>query len=333
MSDNPPPPAHLQHLQHGGPKTQPSVHHQQAHAQHIAKRQGQMSAAAPAPAPAVTAPPRQAGDSDLDDERLAAGIFEFELQILSFWFMALTSFDKVLTSSTRASAAPHFAEAVFEMFEEKVLGEFAKATKSDLVIDAFKAIIKEGDRARAAMTSANLRDFYTSHVQAIASAETELTHGKELFVQTVKNRSEQLMREDPDSYGMFRMDLLEHYQEADARLQATTQEELFSDLTTQWMRQYQDTDIKVKIWEDDLSVFGVEVDAPDGEQIAEELQQVGVNLWHMKVTRQYAFYERGGNGWPSGLVHVDANNHLINSQAALAQGGNFRQVYERLQRQ
>ena len=213
-------------------------------------------------------------DTDLDDERLAAGIFEFELQILSFWFMALTSFDKVLTSSTQQRTSPHFAEAVFDMFEEKVLGELAKETKADLVIDAFKAIIQEGERAKAAMTSVSLRDFYTSHVQAIASAESELTQEKELFVQTVKNRSEKLIRDDPDEYGMFRMGLLDHYQEADARLKTATQEQLFSALSTEWINQYQDAEIMIKIWEDDLSVFGVEVAAPDGEQIADELQKV-----------------------------------------------------------
>jgi hypothetical protein len=326
MSSNPPTPVHVQHLQHGGPKTQPSAHHHEAHAQHLAKRQGQSPAATPAQP--VTAPLRAAQETDLDDEKIAAAIFEFELQILSFWFMALTSFDKVLTSSTRAAAAPHFAEAVFDMFEEKVLGEFAKATKADLVIDAFKAIIKEGDRAKAALTSVNLRDFYTSHVKAIAAAESELTQEKELFVQTVKDRSEQLLRNDPDEYGMFRMGLLEHYQEADARLKTATQEELFSGLSTEWIRQYQDADIKLQIWEDDLSVYGVHIDAPDGEQIAEELQQAGVNFWHMKVTRVYAFYERGGNGWPSGYVRVDANNRLINIPAE--QTGDYRKVYERL---
>jgi hypothetical protein len=326
MSDNPPTPVHLEHLQHRGPATQPSVHHHEAHAQHLAKRQGQSPAVAPAQA--VTPPLRQAQDTDLSDAQLAEGIFDFELQILQFWFMALTSFDKVLTSSTRAAAAPHFAEAVFEMFEEKVLGEFAKETHSDIVIDAFKAIIKEGDRAKAALTSVNLRDFYTSHVQAIAHAEAELTHGKQLFVQTVTARSEQLIRDDPDAYGMFRMGLFEHYQEADARLKTSTQEGLFSALSTEWIRQYVDADIKLQIWEDDLSVFGVHIDAPDGEQIAEELQQVHADYWHMKVTRVYAFYERGGNGWPAGYVRVDANNRMIN--LAAEQTGNYRQVHQRL---
>jgi hypothetical protein len=335
MSSNPPTPVHVQHLAHGGPKTQPSPHHHEAHAQHLAKRQGQGPTAAPAPAPAqpVTGPPRQAQDADLDDERLAAGIFEFELQILSFWFMALTSFDKVLTSSTDSATSPHFAEAVFDMFEEKVLGELAKEAKADLVIDAFKAIIQEGERAKAAMTSVKLRDFYTSHVHAIASAESELTQEKERFVQTVKNRSEQLIRDDPDEYGMFRMGLLEHYQDADTRLKSATQEQLFSELSTEWINQYQNADIKIRIWEDDLSVFHVEVDAPDGEQIADELQKAGVNYWHLKVPRQYAFYERGGNNWPSGLVQVDAANRLINPPADLATGGNYRKVYERLSSQ
>lgn len=328
MSDNPPAPAHLEHLQHGVPKTQPSVHHHEAHAQHLAKRQGPSQAAPQAPA--VTAPPREAQDADLNDENLARSIFAFELQILSFYFMALTSFDKVVTSSTNAAAAPHFAEAVFEMFEEKVLGEFAKATKADLVVDAFKAIIKEGERAKAAMTSVNLRDFYTSHVQAIATAESELTQQEGLFVTTVMMRSEQLLRDDPDEYGMFRMGLFEHYEEARGRLQTSSQEELFSGLSTEWISQYQDAEIKIKIWEDDLSVFGVEVDAPDGEQIAEELQRLNTDYWHMKVARQYAFYERGGNGWPAGIVVVDANNRLNNPAAPLAQGGNYRQVYERL---
>jgi hypothetical protein len=330
MSSNPPVPVHVQHLPHGGPKTQPSPHHHEAHAQHLAKRQGPSPAAAPVQAQPV-APLTQADrEAGLDDEKLAAGIFEFELHILSFWFMALTSFDKVLTSSTNSGASPHFAEAVFDMFEEKVLGELAKEAKADLVIDAFKAIIEEGERAKAAMTSVKLRDFYTSHVHAIAGAESELTRGKELFVQNVKDRSEKLMRDDPDEYGMFRMGLLEHYQDAEARLKTATQEQLFSALSTEWISQYQDADIKIRIWEDDLSVFHVEVDAPDGEQIADELQKAGVNYWHLKVPRQYAFYERGGNNWPSGLVQVDAANRLINPPADLAQGGNYRKVYERL---
>ncbi len=330
MSDNTPPSVHVGHLPHGGPKTQPSPHHHDTHAQHQAKRQSQ--APAIATAQAVATPPHQATDADLDDERLAEGIFEFELQILSFWFMALTSFDKVLTSSTRAAAAPHFAEAIFDMFEDKVLGEFAKETKADMVIDAFKAIIAEGERAKAALASVTLRDFYTTHVQAIANAQSQLTQEKQLFVQSVKNRSEQLQRDDPDEYGMFRMGLLDHYQQADTRLKTSTQESLFSGLSSEWIRQYVDADILLKIWEDDLSVFGVTIDAPDGEQIAEELQQIRANYWHMKVTRVYAFYLReGGNGYPASYVRVDSSNRLINVPAE--QDGQYRHYYDRLSRQ
>jgi len=333
VSTNPPTQqqnVHLDHIPHGVPKTQPSPHHTDAHSRHQAKRQGQGPVAA-APVQQVSTPvaPRPMDDSDLDDERLAEGLFEFELQVLSFWFMALTSFDKVLTSSTSASASPHFAQAVFEMFEEKVLGELAKEAHADLVIDAFKAIIDEGERAKAAMASVALRDFYTSHVTAIANAQRQLTSEKQLFVQNVKNTSEQLLRNDPDQYGMFRLALMEHYQDAEGRLKASTQESLFSSLSSEWVRQYADADIKLQIWEDDLSVFGVHIDTPDGDQVAEGLQQMNADYWHMKVPRVYAFYERGGNNWPAGYVRVDAHNHLVNLPTE--QAGNYRQVYTRLE--
>jgi hypothetical protein len=53
MSDNPPT-GHIDHLQHGGPKTQPSPHHATAHAQHLAKRQ---SGAAPTSQAAAASQP------------------------------------------------------------------------------------------------------------------------------------------------------------------------------------------------------------------------------------------------------------------------------------
>ena len=327
MSTNPAAQDQDVHLAHGAPKTQPSPHHHEARARHEAKRQGPAPSAPPAQQ--VSSPPAKLQDADLDDERLAEGLFEFELQVLNFWFMALTSFDKVLTSATSASASPHFAQAVFEMFEEKVLGELAKEAHADVVIDAFKALIDEGERAKTAMASVALRDFYTSHVTAIANAQRQLTGEKPLFVQNVKNTSEQLQRNDPDQYGMFRMSLFEHFQDAERRLQTSTQESLFSSLSSEWVRQYADADIKLQIWEDDLSVFGVHIDTRDGDQVAEGLQQVNADYWHMQVPRVYAYYERGGNGWPSGYVRVDANNHLVNLPAE--QTGNYRQVYARLE--
>jgi hypothetical protein len=338
MSDNgptsthlPPSTVHVPHLTHAGPTTQPNPHHANSHAAHQAKRNTQGAAPA-APAQSAVTNERRLTDADLDDDRLATGIIESELQIVTFWFMALTSFDKVLTSSTRESANAHFGDAIFDVFAEKVLGSFAEATGADDVFDVFKGIIAEADRAKAAATSADLRDFYTSHTTAIARVEAQLTDGKQLFIQSAKNRSERLQRDNPDEYGMFRMELMQRYTDAEQRLRTSTQESLFSALTEQWLAGAAGSEIFINIYDDNLEVFKVEVHAPDGDQIGEQLAAIHANYWHLKVPRVYAYYKRhGGNGFPAGYVRVDAQNRLTNSPAE--DNHDFRQVYARLSEQ
>jgi hypothetical protein len=267
---------------------------------------------------------------DLDDGTLALGIFRYEALILSHWKYALDSFDKVLVSESQKAAHPDFAQAVLKVFEEKVLGEFVAKSHAGFVFGALGAVVNEAERAKAAQTSVALRDFYVSHVTAIANLETSLAVQQDTFIQQVKATLEHLLATDLNSYGMLRMDIMALHQDVENRLMSSTQETLFELLSTEWIDQSPASDLKIRIWEDDLSVWGWKVDAPKGDQIADRLaQHGGADVWHMRVPKYIACYERGGNGWPLTVVRLDADNTLVNLPGE--QDARYKQVYARLQ--
>ncbi|HET9143816.1 peptidoglycan-binding domain-containing protein, partial [Actinophytocola sp.] len=101
--------------------------------------------------------------SHSEDTELAGGIIDYELEILVQWKAALDSFNEVMESDTTQSAKPDFNKALFKLFSEKVLGDFAKDAKATLVIDVLKGLVGEAERAQKAQLSVAFRDFYTTH--------------------------------------------------------------------------------------------------------------------------------------------------------------------------
>jgi len=289
----------------------------------------QWAAAAPA---AVAAPAGVVGvtadSSEFEDTDLAGSILDYELAILRQWKAALDSFNEVMESETQKSAKPDFAAALLKVFSEKVLGAAAKAAKAELVFDVLKGLVGEAERARNAQKSVAFRDFYTTHQTHIANLDKELVTKKPVFVAGVRRETERLLRNDPDSYGMLRMELMELFQDADQRLRTATQEALFAELSAEWVSQSVDGEMRIRVREADLSVIDVVINAPDGDKLVEQLTQQpgGMDVWHMRAEKLVIFMDAAEHA--VGYVRLDAANRLTNLPAE--QDGKYKQRYQRL---
>jgi hypothetical protein len=292
---------------------------------------------------AVTAAPAAAagaGPSEFEDTELADAIVRYELGILRQWKAALDSFNEVMESETTKTAQPDFAAALAKVFAEKVLGELAKESKSELVIGLLKGVVGEAERARNAQKSVAFRDFYTTHQTQIANVDKELEMKKAGFVAGVRREVDRMLRDDPDAYGMLRMELMDLYQDVEQRYQTATQEALFSELSAEWTRLSVNriswnaeaaAEIRVRLHDSDLSVIDVVINAPDGDKLVDQMtgQPGGMDVWHMRAPKLLIFMDDGENA--VGYVRLDADNKLTNLPAE--QDGRYRQRYDRLVRQ
>lgn len=270
-----------------------------------------------------------ADSSEFEDTELASSIFQYELAILRQWKAALDSFHVVIKSETQAAAKPDFAGALLKVFGEKVLGKAISEFKAGIVFDALKAVVGEAERAKNAAKSVAFRDFYTTHQTHIANMDKELVTHQPVFVAAVRKEAERLLRNDPNAYGMLRMEIMDMYQDAERRLQTATQESLFAELSAEWVSGNVSTggEIRIRVHED-LTVIDVKIIAPDGDKLVEQLTQQpgGMDVWHMHAPKLITYMDAGGNN--SGWVRLDAGNHLANLPAE--QDGKYKKRYEQL---
>jgi hypothetical protein len=286
---------------------------------------------------AAVAAHHSAGPSEYEDAELAGAIMDHEIEILFQWKLALDTFDKISMSESDASAQPDFAAALTKLFTEKVIGEVFKKANAELVVDVVKGLIGESERAKSAQKSVAVRDFYTTHQDHIADLHRDLTARRAGFVAAVRIETQRLINNDPDSYGMLRMELMELHQDSLQRLQTATQQELFTELSAEWTSQskhqiswdaVEAAEIRVRVRDADLSVIDVVINAPDGDKLVEKLskQPGGMNVWHMKAPKLFIFMDSDEHA--VGYVRLDAGNHLANLPAE--QDGHYKQRYQRL---
>jgi hypothetical protein len=290
------------------------AHHVAAGADHSAHQPG--------------AGPAATDTSHFKDTVLAESIFQYELAILRQWKDALDSFNVVMKSETQHSAKPDFAHALIKVFEDKVLGKFVSETKAGLVFDVLKGVVAEAERAKNAQKSVAFRDFYTTHQTHIANLDKALVTAQPVFVTATEDEADRLIRNDPDSYGMLRMNLMDLYQDANQRLGTATQEALFSDLSAEWVGQAVQGELRIQVLEDDLSVEKVVMQAPDGDKLVEQMTQQpgGMDVWHMHVPKLIIFMNSRKEAL--GYVRLDAGNNLANLPAE--QDGKYHQRFTRL---
>lgn len=285
----------------------------------------------------VIEPPSPAAADAREEDELANGYVAYELGIIRQWQYALSAFDSVMHSETQKSANPDFAKAVLNVFEEKILGALATAAHAELVIGSLKAVVEEADRAKAASVSVALRDFYVRHLADLSEVDSRLTIAQEKMPGEVKATAARLRESgEADQYLAFRTALIALHDDAQARHQRATLDQLFDLLSVEWMNQAVsdpkfDAAIMIRVWERDLSVIDFTVEGPDGDKLQEHLgaQRGGIDLWTLKVPRAIAYYE-SSNDFP-GWVRLDKNNRLVNLPTE--ENRTYKQVYERLQSQ
>jgi hypothetical protein len=277
------------------------------------------------------------GVSESEDAEIAGAIVSLEHGILRHWKAAIDSLNEVMESETTESAQPKFATALLEVFGEKVLGDFAKDSKSTFVFALLKGFVAEGRRALQAQRSVRFRDFYTHHNDLIDELDAALVDAQLSFVTGVRLEAERLLREDPDSYGMLRMELVELHEEVRARHAAATPQALFALLSAEWTRESvnriswnaeEPAEIRVRVHDSDLSIVDVTVNAPDGDKMVDHMsgKAGGMDVWHMRAPKLIIFLDGGDH--VVGYVRLDAANRLANLPAE--QDAHYRERYQRL---
>lgn len=221
------------------------------------------------PPPLAPMPPALPA-AGMKDEEIAAEIMDKQLAILEGWRTALTSFDKVMTSSSDSEATPDFQKVVVGYFADKLLGWM-----EDKVFDSIPgggdlkaiggALAAEAKRAQAAGASATLRDFIVQHVTAVGKLIQAVLTQRQGFVSAVRAQREAVEAPRPapkaaskagkagaghkkgqavlveptkedDDYAMMRMVLMDTLARVDAVLKVSTPEALFRVLSEEWVR-------------------------------------------------------------------------------------------------
>ena len=266
-------------------------------------------------------------DRNMDEAELVEQAFMNEHQIIENWKDALDNFESVMNSAGHDEAEPEFASAVLKVFAEKALGKFAEAMKAELVIDSLKAVVEEGERASEAQTSRALRDFVIEHRDHLTTLATLLTVDALRRAADARQKAEQLLNEDPDAYGMYRLFLMDLNDDTRRRLTEATPDALFQLLTEQWVSQTVTGQFVLRVDADDLAVRNIRLESTEGHKLLERLlkEDGGFDVWPMEVPKVFIYFRDGG---AIGEVHVDEANRWATPPPADTREG--RNIYQRL---
>jgi hypothetical protein len=271
--------------------------------------------------------------SEKDDDLLARTIISQERAILGQWNAALDIFNEVLKSESDAASKPDFQKATIKFFADKVMGKIAEKGGAGTPFELFGKLEEEYKRAQAAGDSARIRDFYVTHKAAVADLDKKLALIADDFEARAKKAytlAETGDQKALDDYGMMRMQLVEVFQDTEARLRQTSTSQLYTLLSEEWINAsdvyagmgiHTDAKVIIRIW-DDLSIRDAYVQGTGGQKIAEQMMKNspgGVDVWGLKVKREIKVFEKGGNGWPVAIVMVDENGRSEN-RGSIAEG-------------
>jgi hypothetical protein len=278
--------------------------------------------------------------ADKSDDELAVAIIEHEYEILDQWDKAVEIFEKVMTSNTDAEAKPDFVNALTEHFEEKVLGRLAEeVTYGGEALEVLTVLGAEVERARSARESADLRQFFVEHKQAVADLQKQLTTIKDDFRAKVRLTEQAMWSGDQakvDEYGMMRLALVEYFDDVDRRLRVASTEAFFQLLSEEWLQGSTVSDeygtgayIAIHL-EEDFTIRQAEIKGTGADKLAEQLlrdsrDDGGVDVFGMSLPRRVLCYRRG-ESYPYAIVKLDASNNLTND-GSFAEG-NYMPIYE-----
>ena len=256
--------------------------------------------------PAVAEQAKGMAGAAMDDDVLAGGVIDLQLNILDGWDGALAIFDKVLTSKSDKEANTNFADAITKFAGETLLEEIGKLTEPlagelkefipapvGTTIKFVMAMNEEAKRAREAKESATLRDFYDTYKAAITSLRQNTRGLRAPFIQTVKNVLQgMVIAEDPGHktgkmmtsnaafvYSTMRENLVDAYAALSAQADASTTDQIFRKLSEEWIRTSEHRDVfgneskaLLEIFVNpDYTIKRAHVQGSGGQKIAEEL--------------------------------------------------------------
>jgi hypothetical protein len=271
--------------------------------------------------------------SEKDDDLLARTIISQERAILNQWNAALDIFNEVLKSESDAASKPDFQKATIKFFTDKVMGKIAEKGKAGTPFELLGKLEEEYKRAQAAGDSARIRDFYVTHKAAVADLDKKLALIADDFearATKAHRAAESGNQQALDDYGLMRMQLVELFQDTEARLRETGTSQLYTLLSEQWINASDvyagmgisvDAKVIIRIW-DDLTIRDAYVQGTGGQKIAEQLMKNspgGVDVYGLKVKREIKVFKKGGNGWPVAIVMLDENGRSEN-RGSFAEG-------------
>jgi uncharacterized protein DUF4157 len=288
------------------------------------------------------------GAANMDDDNLAIGVIGAQKAILTGWTTALHDFFVVMESKSDKEASPQIFKSMAKFLTEESLGKvgeyFGIITKvGEVVINpldegykALKAFVEEADRIKEAEESATLRNFFTRHNKALGNMSMAVDRGQGAFLQIVRNTSDAMLRsvdtkkgagvealsKATDNYTTMREALNNAYTELQYRAVASTPENIFRVLSSEWISNSTIAGtwgvqgrIEIRL-NKDFSVKNAYIRAPGGQKLAEQMMrdaadshQEGVDLYHMDVKKEVQYYGDDG-GYPSAYVKLDEDNHI-----------------------
>jgi hypothetical protein len=230
-------------------------------------------------------------------DTLIIDIFNSEQQVLTAWSGALTQFQVIMYAHSDAEGVPDFVGAVMKHVGEQVISKIAGQIQSvSYAKGVLDTVTKEYQRARAARTSAQLRDFLVSFTGALTNAMNDLGRGFGDYKHMVETT---YAKAGPDEKKQYQKALADHLTSLDRNW--TNLNNVFLLICKEWIRNttFKEAGRVVKpafviiSVNKDFTVRGVNLVCHGGQKIAEQLLKnaggLGLRPYEWDVPRRLVY--------------------------------------------
>jgi hypothetical protein len=304
--------------------------------------------------PAVATEGQESTAENMKDERIAEGIIDDQLAILTGWDTALENFFTVLTSASDKEAKPNFSKVITEFLVDEVMGELTKhaGKAASEAFGLLKKLTAEVERVEAAEKSVALRDFVVQHRTELgklkqsafalrapfADRVTKVREAKEKAESGGESPHPRRSRGKPkghvevasdatkasDDYWTMHLDLINAYQAINDKLKVATPEILFRRLSEEWIREAThrvgmgikaEAQVIIRLWPN-YTVMDAYIQGAGGQKIAEELlRESPGGVDVFGLETKRVIKLMASNGWPDAILYLDENDRNMNTGA------------------
>jgi len=257
-------------------------------------------------------------------DTLIIDIFNSEQQVLTAWTGALSQFQIVMNAHSDAEGVADFVGAVMKHVGDQVISKIAGQVPGlSYAKGVLETVTKEYERARAARTSAQLRDFLVSFTGALTNAMNDLGRGFGDYKHMVETG---YARAGADEKKQYQKALADHLSSLDRYW--TNVNTVFLLISHEWVRnttykEYRTAApafVRISV-NKDYSVRGVELLCYGGQKIAEQLLKnaAGAALrphaW--PVPRRFLYFV-DSSSWPNAFINLTSDGRWV-QQGSIAE--------------